>query len=379
MTRTHQTGHAGTSVRHYVAGGTEHGGGIGRLVGYICTSGSQASHRVTDTRGPRWNRLVSPLKLAQAMSAMAVDRITAPTRVHHIHIAGRGSTARKLILGALARRLGCIHIVHLHDYDYADDFTRRPDWQKRAIRKLFNGADRVIVLGGRDRDTAINQLDTQRPKVSVLHNAVPDPGVARTRTRPASDPVRLVFLGQLGPRKGVPELLRALAHPTMTGLPWQAVLAGDGPVDAYREEADALGLSARVTLPGWLTAPQVQTLCRGSDVLVLPSHGEGMAMAVLEGMAHGLAVVTTPVGAHTEVLTDGVTGVFVPVGDVTALAETLARLVMHDTERNDLSNGARAQYLSAFSIAAYAVKLDALYRSTAKEARASRAVRAGAA
>ena len=160
-----------------------------------------------------------------------------------------------------------------------------------------------------------------------------------------------------------PELLKALAHPTMTDLPWRAVLAGDGPVENYRDMAKRLGLSPRVTLTGWLDRDQTRALCEGADILVLPSHGEGMAMAVLEGLAHALAVVTTPVGAHQEVLTDGETCVFVPVGDAAALADALGQLVVNPEMRRKVASAGRAHFKSSLSIESYVVKLDALHRS----------------
>ena len=80
-------------------GGREHGGGIGRLVGYVvdAAAGRGARHAVCDTRGPRWSPS-SLLRLGAAAGVMVWDRAIAPERVHHIHVAGRGSTLRKLLL-----------------------------------------------------------------------------------------------------------------------------------------------------------------------------------------------------------------------------------------------------------------------------------------
>jgi glycosyltransferase involved in cell wall biosynthesis len=348
-------------VRHYCPGGREHGGGIGRLIGYIVdAAGTEGDvHGICDTRGPRWSAPASAVHLLAAMHAMARDRIAAPRLIHHIHVAGRGSTARKLILTATARMLGCVHVLHLHDYDYARDFARRPRWLQRKIRRMFRGADSLIVLGERDRRTAEQLLGVAPDRIMVAHNCVPDPGEHAAR---AGEAPMLLFLGRLSERKGVPELLEALASPAMAGLPWRAVLAGDGPLDEYRKVVEARGLAGRVSMPGWLGEAEVSALCAQADILLLPSHSEGMAMAVIEGLAHGLAVVTTRVGAHEEAITDGVSGLFVPVGDPRALAATLARLVRDPAERARLSGGARAAYLARFAIDRYVARLAGFYR-----------------
>ena len=357
------------TVRHYVAGGRERGGGIGRLVGNIVDAAAAegTAHLVTDTRGPSWTVPGSPARLSAALAALSADRIAAPGRIQHVHIAGRGSTARKLVLANAARALGMRYILHLHDYDYAQDFTRRSPRLHAAIRRMFVSAERVIVLGSRDAGTVTDLLGVPAARVDVLHNCVLDPG-ARPARHPRAAPA-IVFLGQLSERKGVPELLAALASPTMAALDWRAVLAGDGPVERFRAEADGLGLAQRVSMPGWLGEPETRALCATGDILVLPSHSEGMAMAVIEGLAHGLAVVTTRVGAH-EAITDGATGRFVPVGDVPALAEALARLVTDPAARARLGSQGRALFLSRFSMSAYMQRLDGVYGRLVERARA---------
>ena len=340
-------------VRHYCPGGREYGGGIGRLVGYVVDEAGREGeqHLVCDTRGPRWQVPGSIRQLMAAIGVMASDRVQVPDRIHHIHLAGRGSTTRKLFLSAVARILGCQYILHLHDYDYGADLSLRRPFQRWWIARMFRGADRVIVLGQRDRSTVVDRLGVARDRVIVLHNAVPDPG-PRSAVEAEGIPL-ILFLGQLSKRKGVPELLSALSMPAMAKLEWHAVFAGDGPVEEYRATAQALGLGDRVAMPGWLGEADVRKLCSRADILVLPSHAEGLAMAVIEGLAHGMAVVTTRVGAHEEALTDNVTCAFVPVGDAGTLAETLGRLVGDPVERRRLGSQGRALFTSRYSIDAY--------------------------
>jgi glycosyltransferase involved in cell wall biosynthesis len=357
------------SVRHYVPGGCENGGGIGRLVGYITSTAKEggAEHAVTDTRGPRWSAATSSLRLLGAILTMAKDRIVDPTRIHHIHVAGRGSTSRKLILTEAAHLLGCFHILHLHDYDYATDFAARSPRQQSLIRRMFQRADCVVALGQRDRMTLATLLGVDEDHLVTAHNCVPDPGAHNVR---AGEPPLIVFLGRLSERKGVPELLLALSHPVMKELRWRAVLAGDGPVEHYRRQAADMGLSGLVDMPGWLSADETRALCARADILVLPSHAEGLAMAVLEGLSHGLAVVTTRVGAHEEVISDGETGVFVPVGDKDALAAALAKLITDPDIRSRLAAGARAHYLNHFSMKAYMRSMENLYETISAQPQA---------
>jgi glycosyltransferase involved in cell wall biosynthesis len=354
------------SVRHYVPGGCENGGGIGRLVGYISSTAKEAGekHLVTDTRGPRWSVVASPARLLGAILMMVKDRLVAPRRIHHIHVAGRGSTSRKLILTEAARLLGCRHILHLHDYDYASDFATRSPRQQSLIRRMFQHADCVVALGQRDRTTLSALLGVEERRIVVAHNCVSDPGAHGVRV---GETPLIVFLGRLSERKGVTELLHALSHPLMKELGWRAVLAGDGPVEDYRRQATALALSDRVEMPGWLDADKARALCARADILVLPSHAEGLAMAVIEGLAHGLAVVTTRVGAHEEVISDGETGVFVPVGDKDALAAALAKLVIDPDIRNHLSSRGRALYLNHFSMKAYMRSMEKLYEAVSAQ------------
>jgi len=224
---------------------------------------------------------------------------------------------------------------------------------------MFQDADRVVVLGERDRSMLTALLGVDAGRIVIAHNCVPDPGPRDNRI--SDEAPLIVFLGRLSERKGVTELLLALGHASMRALQWRAVLAGDGPVENYRRQAAALGLSERVDFPGWLDSAGIRALCARADILVLPSHAEGLAMAVVEGLAHGLAVVTTRVGAHEEVIVDGETGLFVPVGDKEVLARTLAKLVSDPAQCSRLSAKGRAHYLRHFSMAAYLQSLEQLY------------------
>jgi glycosyltransferase involved in cell wall biosynthesis len=352
-------------------GGVEHGGGIGRQMGYFLrtlhASPKGLDYRVVDSRGP-WFIGASPLcscgaviYLGRAMFALLLARCSPRPFLLHVNITGRGSTIRKLVLLTAARVLGLRYVLHLHDYDYADYYKGRSAFLKRLIATAFLRAATVVVLGRRDQEIISQLFELPRDRIVILHNAVPDPAPDLARAHQPGKPCSLLFLGYLSARKGVPELLRALASPAITTRRWRATLAGGGPIDTFRKLADDLGILDRVCFPGWLDEAGVRTLCTDADVLVLPSHAEGLAMSILEGLSHGLAVIATPVGAHSEVIEPEVSGLFVPPGDVPALAGALARVIEDESLRKQLAKGARERFLAEFDVRGYASRLTNLH------------------
>jgi glycosyltransferase involved in cell wall biosynthesis len=354
-------------------GGLEHGGGIGRQMGYFLAALPRAAetpaYHVIDTRGPwflgsaRWRIPLSALYLVAAAFRISGAGIAGQPSLLHVNITGRGSTTRKLVLTAIARAVALPYVLHIHDYDYAADVRALGGVMRRLVRGMFAAAEQTIVLGTEADRTLRAALAPPDASILVLPNAVPDPHPAPrvAATVAAADPVHLVFLGHLSARKGVPELLEALASPGLAALPWRATLAGGGPVDEFRARAAALGLADRLAFLGWIDQPAASALCAAADILVLPSHAEGLAMSVLEGLAHGLAVVATPVGAHAEVIEPEQSGVLVPPGDVAALGAALIRVIGDPALRDRLRAGARQRFLDRYDVRAYSARLARLH------------------
>jgi glycosyltransferase involved in cell wall biosynthesis len=102
-------------------------------------------------------------------------------------------------------------------------------------------------------------------------------------------------------------------------------------------------------------------LLAGADVMLLPSYSEGLPYALLEGMAAGIPVVATPVGAIPDVVAEGIHGLLVPPRDGKAIAEALA-LLAGDRERLSwMSRACRRRIRAAFSIERLAAELSLHY------------------
>ena len=313
---------------------------------------------VLDTYGPGTFWLM-PLFFFTAAARLIVRRASGRADLLHIHMAARGSAVRKTALAALAAAMRLPTVMHLHGSVFDDYFRALPPWRKRLLSRILQKCARVIVVGTHWRDFAIREVGLHPDRVVLVHNGVPVGPLPRgvTRETPA-----LLMLGQLGARKGTPELLAALASPDLRAKAWTATLAGDGPVEQFRAIVSLVGLTNRVSIPGWQAAEQARALLSSADIFVLPSHDEGLPMAILEAMAAGVTVVATPVGAIPDAIVEGETGLLVPPGDISELARAIAMLLDDVTLRKRLASNARVRCELMFSIDRTAECVAAIYR-----------------
>ena len=279
----------------------------------------------------------------------------------HIHFASRGSTLRKLILADIVARAGRPLILHAHGAEF-DEFHRKlPAAVRRNVDRGLQHAQVFITLSTQWRDFYAQECGIAPANIVVMTNPVRVPAeVPERANRPVT---QILSLGRLGERKGSYDLVRAFS-----GLPVplrdraKLVFAGDGDVEGVRKLAEPLG--DRVVVHSWIDARQRDVLLGESDVFALPSRAEGVPMALLEAMAHGLPSITTPVGGIPDVFSDGQHGVFVRPGDVEQLRAALAHLIADDTAR--LSAGRRArEHARQFDAQVYARRLADIYQRIA--------------
>ncbi len=306
--------------------------------------------------------ILSPVYFLHFCLRMMLLRAFGRLDVVHINVAAHGSAHRKAAIGRVAQWMGVPYIIHLHGSRFRSFFDSAAPSTRAKMRRFFTDAHRILVLGAVWSDYVETNFPATCGRIVVLPNATASFGPIKQLSE--DERIRIVFLGQLGARKGVPELVSALA--AISDLDdWQAVLAGDGAVEETRARISELGLSSRVEIPGWVDADTATSLLETADILVLPSHDENLPMSVIEGMAAGLAVVATPVGAVEDIITDGKTGLLVPPGDVDALAAGLRRLVVNEDLRAKLGMAAVAFHRQHLEIGAYDRRLATIWREAA--------------
>jgi len=135
----------------------------------------------------------------------------------------------------------------------------------------------------------------------------------------------VITVANLRSEKGYDVLLDVAHQAGLRGLPLRFAAAGQGDLEEeLAERHQALGLGERFRLLGHRR--DALALLAAADIVVLPSHQDGLPVVLMEALSVGATVVVTEVGGAPEVITTGVNGILVPPGDPTALVDALALL-----------------------------------------------------
>jgi glycosyltransferase involved in cell wall biosynthesis len=279
----------------------------------------------------------------------------------HVHLSSRASFWRKLAFVAPALWAGRKVLLHLHGSEFAVFYEREcSPARQRVVRWVFNRSARVVVLS--DAWAAWTRTITANPGLRVLYNPVVQaPQAASTDQGKPMAPCRLLFLGRMGERKGTFDLLKAVAQARAQGADVQLALGGDGDRAGVKALAATLGITPQVELLGWVRGEDKQRQLAQASVFVLPSYHEGLPMGILEAMAAGLPVLSTPVGGIPEAVSEGVEGHLVAPGDVAALAARLVQLAADPALAARMGQAAREKVARCFAADVIVPQVEALY------------------
>ena len=282
----------------------------------------------------------------------------------HIHMSACGSCFRKTVYAATARCWGVPVLIHMHSSSFAGFYPRLPRVARAIIGAIMRRSAGVLALSAAWRRyyRVCWRLPPQR--VTVMHNPTELP--EQLPDRGGHTGLTVLFLGHLGERKGLQDLIVALARSERATI--TVIACGDG--DRQRLEALAAkhGVSSQVEIRGWIGPAERDRLMASSDVLALPSYDEGLPMAILEAMAWGLPILATPVGGIPEVVRTNREGLLVEPGDIAGL--TAALISLHDEvdARRRMAVAARRQ-AEQHDIRRYVRALGGLYADLARASR----------
>lgn len=241
-------------------------------------------------------------------------------------------------------------------------------WQKEAlfggwIRRVCARAD-AIIAPSREIQQELLASGYPRKRVFYLPHGVaipPQPdsdarrqarenlGASHPRLRLRPDDLLAVYTGRLHPAKGLYELVDAWRQVVDRFPNLRLWLVGEGPIaDELQQKIVARQLQHAVLLAGRFD--DVSEILRAADLFVFPSHQEGMSLALMEAMAHGLPIVATDIPGNRELVKGDESALLVPVQAPQALATAVTRLIEHPEFAQRLGQAARTAAIRDHSL-----------------------------
>ncbi len=296
---------------------------VGRTIS-IFSNGSEARISVS----PRTLR-----NLAREMRAFMPD-------VVHVHEPFCPAIGIKAVLSSPAPVVGTFHSYFSRDTVDGRIYTAAAPW----LRPIWRRVDRRVAVSQAARHSAKGRLG--KGDVKILPNGVEvDRFATAAPARDVPAGRKLLFVGRLEPRKGLPFAMRAFTQLATRYPDLSLIVVGDGP------ERDAMAmvpepLRARVHMMGKVSYEALPTYHRAADIFISPATGaESFGIVLVEAMAAGLPIVASNIPGYREVARDGREAVLVTPSDADALASGIAQLLDNPSLAAQLgANGAqRAQ------------------------------------
>jgi glycosyltransferase involved in cell wall biosynthesis len=287
--------------------------------------------------------------------------------VVHTHTSKAGALGR--IAATVCRVPVVVHTFHGHVFDaYFSPFKTR--LVVAAERMLARGAHALVAVTPRvRRDVLARGIGADGKVVVVSLGLDLDPLLAAPARRgelrrelgvPPDAPL-VGIVARLVPVKAHEVFLQAAKAIAPVRPDIVFLIVGDGDRRAELEgAARAAGLGSRVRFLGWRA--DLDRIHADLDVVVLTSKNEGSPIALIEAMAAARAVVSTRAGGVEDVVTDGETGVVVPVGDASAVARAILDLIEDPARAARLGVAARASVVARFGSGRLVGDIDALYQ-----------------
>jgi glycosyltransferase involved in cell wall biosynthesis len=231
-----------------------------------------------------------------------------------------------------ARRVPVISIVH---------HLRSSELHRLIARGVYRFVERSYLrsIDGFVFNSHATRLSVEKLIARPLEGIVATPGGDRLGPFPteeevqrrceAEGPLRVLFVGNIIPRKGLLVVIDALGR--IPSHLWRLTIAGSRGMDpGYAIEVDravaARGLQGNVRMAGQLDDTLLAEAYREHHVLAVPSQYEGFGIVYLEAMGFGVVPIGSRAGGAVEVIEHGKSGCLVPVGDSRALSDAIAGL-----------------------------------------------------
>ncbi len=288
--------------------------------------------------------------------------------IHSADLAFLGS----ILFALLAKACGLKVLMHMHGTDWDEFYSKAPTVRRLYTRVGFYLPDKIVVLYRRwlSNIKGLNPNADVRVIRNLIHKPLPVTPleVEALKRKVGIEPSDFVALtvGSVGWRKGSFDIVQAAPEAIREDPEILFVLVGGGErpgeMQQVLEMVSERGLTDRVRVIGEVERSKIPVFLRAAHVFLLPSYIEGMPISIIEAMAHGLPVITTPVGGVPDMVTNQESGLLIPPGAPARIAETVIMLKKDPALRMRLAEAGRRVFEKQFEFSRGIEEIRDLYR-----------------
>lgn len=240
----------------------------------------------------------------------------------HVHTSSYWGWWRSILYIITARICKVKTILHIHNAIDRFYFEESGKIGKYFISRSLQIPDHLVTLSEGIKKIVVTITTTP---ITPIYNGI-EVGQFQNH-KVYRKPLKILFAGFVGPQKGVPDLLNGLRKSGLTPEDITLTVMGVGDIEDMKRMAEQLGIQQYVRFTGRVSEEEKISLYRSHHIFALPSYGEGQPLSILEGMAAGMAVVSTTVGSIPEVIQEGQNGYLIQPGDAEELGRVLNKLM----------------------------------------------------
>lgn len=231
-------------------------------------------------------------------------------------------------------------ILHIHYAELKNLLPENVILKRLAINLLRTVPDKIVFLSKATCEE-ITALGIDKNKTTCIYNFQDstysfDDISKKIDAVETNESLRILFMGSLDERKGIVDLLKSLEN---IKIPYELNICGLSANDEIEKRMDIVisNLTGEIHKCGYVTGEEKKNIYYYSDILVLPSYGEGFPLVLLEAAASGCAIISTNVGAIPEVFGEK-NGFIIEPGDICGLTSSLIALSQKEKLKDIMIN-----------------------------------------
>lgn len=240
-------------------------------------------------------------------------------------------------------------VLHLHVGNQLKDYN-----ENKVFRFCVKHSDLVLTLGGSWCEY-VPVPEKWNGRVDYLYNPSPIPIEQKAWKK------YFLFAAWFDLNKGYDILLKGFAKVVKKYPEWRLVMCGVGNEDEVLQFIKENGIEDNVDMPGWVEGEEKERYFKEAYAYCMTSLKEGLPMTVLESMAYGVPVISTPVGCLPEFIEDHKNGMLFDFKDADGLAKAMLELIEKQDLRADIARNASKTIADKFQLEVYVRRLDDFY------------------